>query len=797
VTNRRRNHQIAILLGTFFTYAAVFGPIYSRTGEVVTALTLVPVTIAAWITGWPGALLTALLYIPVNIVLLNLAGASGLQLVSNLWPGVFGSAAVGLMVGVLSDALKKLKARTRELTTQGERLQSEIQQRERVQIELAGANEKLEYEMAELKRVSEALQENQRMLSTLLGNLPGMAYRRGNDRHWTIGFVSGGCLALTGYEPHHLIDNAHLSYNDLIHFEDREPVWLAVQAALTGQKPFQLVYRILAADGTLKWVWEQGQGVFDENERLVALEGFIADISQRKQAEDKLVRLDKAIEQAAEAIFVTDADWIIQYVNPAFERLTGYAAGEIIGLHTRTLRSHKHSSAFYENMRDTLAQGQVWSGRIVNRKKDGSFYDAEATASPVKNKSGVTINYVNIQRDISKEIRLEKELLQARKLEAIGTLAGGIAHDFNNLLVPILGYAEMALSDTTHTSQTRYGLEQTLHAALRARDLVKQILTFGRSGTEQQKIPVEIGSIVKEALKLLRASLPTSIEIRQNIGNGAASADPTQIHQVLMNLCTNASHAMAGKGILDVSLSRVNLSKSDLAEQSIVDLEPGPHLKLCVSDTGSGMDKAVLERIFDPYFTTREMGQGSGLGLAVVHGIVKWHGGAITVRSEPGKGSAFSIYIPSVEKGTGAAVESRQKLPAGTERILLIDDEQIVVETGTAILKQLGYKVTPETDGLRALEIFRSTPGNFDLVITDYTMPNMTGTDLSKDLRQIRPDIPIILCTGFSEKVTPTVAADHGLELVMKPFSMKQIAELVRKALQAQEPGVGVDSDHT
>jgi CheY-like chemotaxis protein len=269
---------------------------------------------------------------------------------------------------------------------------------------------------------------------------------------------------------------------------------------------------------------------------------------------------------------------------------------------------------------------------------------------------------------------------------------------------------------------------------------------------------------------------------------GVALADPTQIHQVLMNLCTNAAHAMDDKGILEVELSHVDLSKSDLTDQSIVDLKPGPYLKLCVSDTGSGMDKATLERIFDPYFTTKEVGKGSGLGLAVVHGIIKRHDGAATVRSEPGKGSTFCIYIPAVEANTGVVVETGQAPPTGTERILLIDDEQMVLESETAILERLGYTVTPETNSLRAIEIFRFRPNEFDLIITDYTMPKLTGTDLFQEIRQIRPDIPVILCTGFSEKITAAVAVDLGVELVMKPFSMKQLAELIRKVLRAQEP---------
>jgi PAS domain S-box-containing protein len=399
---------------------------------------------------------------------------------------------------------------------------------------------------------------------------------------------------------------------------------------------------------------------------------------------------------------------------------------------------------------------------------------------------GIAIDITERKRAEQEKERLEAQLVRAQKLEAIGTLAGGIAHDFNNMLVPIIGYTEMALSNIPQFDPMRHGLEQVLNAAIRARDLVKQILAFGRFGEEQQQVAVEISSIVKEALNLLRASLPSSIEIRQNIQAGVALADPTQIHQVLMNLCTNAAHAMDDKGILEVTLSRVDLSKSDLTDWSIVDLKPGPYLKLCVSDTGSGMDAHTIERIFEPYFTTKGVGKGSGLGLAVVHGIVRRHEGAITVQSEPGKGSIFSIYIPAMEADSGVVIETRQELQMGTERILLIDDEQIVVESETAILEQLGYTVTPETNSLRALEIFCFRPNEFDLIITDYTMPKLNGTDLSAAIRRIQPDIPIILCTGFSEKITAALAVDLDVELVMKPFSMKQIAELIRKVLAVQ-----------
>jgi len=380
--------------------------------------------------------------------------------------------------------------------------------------------------------------------------------------------------------------------------------------------------------------------------------------------------------------------------------------------------------------------------------------------------------------------RLELQLRQSQKLEAIGTLAGGIAHDFNNILSPIIGFTEMALADIPSTSQMSENLEEVLKAAYRARDLVRQILFVSRYVPEQQRVAVDLSSVSREALKFLRALLPTTIEIRRELEEGVVLADVSQIHRVLMNLCTNAAHAMSDRGVLDVTLKRVNLGKADLAARSIVDLMPGSYMELSISDTGSGMDTATMERIFDPYFTTKEVGKGSGLGLAVVRGIVKKHDGTITVRSEQGKGTTFTVYLPILEASVHRVADTEKTLPRGNERVLLVDDERIVVDMGKAVLDRLGYRVTTETESPHALDLFRSRPHEFDLVITDYTMPHMTGIELSREMHLIRPDIPIILCTGYSQEVTVESAAELGVELVMKPFAMKEIAVLVRKVLR-------------
>jgi PAS domain S-box-containing protein len=515
----------------------------------------------------------------------------------------------------------------------------------------------------------------------------------------------------------------------------------------------------------------------------------LIDITERKQAEEERVRLTTAIEQAAEAIIITDSKWTIEYVNPAFERMAGYCRDEIIGQHTRILKSEKHDKAFYKKVRETLVQGEVWSGRLTNKKKDGAHYEAEVTSSAVRDTQGKIINYVSIHRDITHEVRLEKELRQAQKMEAIGTLAGGIAHDFNNILAAIIGFSEMALLRVAQESPLRRNLEMVLHASSRASDLVKQILTFSRQA-EQERKPMQVGYTVKETFKLLRSSLPSTIEIRQDLafhsGKDLILGDPTQIQQVLMNLCTNAAHAMRDKGgILSVRVWDT-LVDSSLGSNHH-DLKRGPYVVLTVSDTGQGMDAVTMERIFDPYFTTKGIGEGTGLGLAVVQGIVKSYGGVITVSSRLEKGTTFDVFLPRIEEETLTEKTENGVLPTGSECVLFVDDEGALAELGREMLESLGYNVTAKTSSIEALETFRAQPDAFDLVITDMTMPDLTGRDLAGQLMAIRKDIPIILCTGLGEIMNGNQAREGGIrEFVMKPYTITSFAQIIRNVLNSK-----------
>jgi CheY-like chemotaxis protein len=343
----------------------------------------------------------------------------------------------------------------------------------------------------------------------------------------------------------------------------------------------------------------------------------------------------------------------------------------------------------------------------------------------------------------------------------------------------------MTMTEAPEDSVARSNLAQVLKAANRAKGLVNQILTFSRQ-SEQERKPLKIQPIIKEALKLLRASLPSTIEITQNIDkeSGAILADPTQIHQVIINLCTNAYHAMREKGgVLEVILTEVDADSTDLTFNP--DLSPGPYLRLTISDTGHGMDRIVMERIFDPYFTTKDLGEGTGMGLAVVHGIVRSHSGDITVYSEPGKGTTFHVYLPRIDTGAIAPeTVSTEPAPKGKERILLVDDEEQIVLMVRQMLEGLGYHVTARTSSVEALGAFRAKPEKFDLVITDQTMPNMTGAELAQKLMGIRADIPIILCTGFSEVITEDKSKAIGIrEYVMKPVIRSEIAKTIRRVL--------------
>jgi PAS domain S-box-containing protein len=493
------------------------------------------------------------------------------------------------------------------------------------------------------------------------------------------------------------------------------------------------------------------------------------------KASEEMLRV--VMENILDLVFMTDDDGNFTFVCANVTHITGYSIDDLLSM---------------GNVSELIRDLQV---DIEELKREGGLYDME---KEIVDKSGrkriylINIRSVSIKestqlwtcREITQRKELEDRLRQAYKMEAIGTLAGGIAHDFNNILSAIVGYTEISKDSVAEDSPLEQYLARVLEASSRAKDLVNQILMFSRE-TEQELKPVNISLPIKEALRLIRASVPTTIEMVQDIQNETAVlADTTQIHQLVMNLCTNAAHAMRDKGgTLTINLKDVEITSDQLPQYP--DLSAGAYVKLSISDTGHGIPSHVIDRIFDPFFTTKEKGEGTGMGLSVVHGIIKNHGGAIYVASQVDAGTTFNIFLPSLERRSAKRKEQLKKLmPRGKETILFIDDEEMIVDIVRSMLENLGYKIFGKTAPIQALEMFQEEPAKFDLIVTDMTMPKMTGLDLAKRLRQLRPDIPILLCTGFGVDIAEATAANHGIEgIIFKPILMRDMVEKIRAVL--------------
>lgn len=516
----------------------------------------------------------------------------------------------------------------------------------------------------------------------------------------------------------------------------------------------------------------------------------LRDITKRKQAEEALRESEESYrdlyQNAPNAYFSVSADGLILMCNTAALRLLGYHMKDMVEKNILDLYADTpdNVSKVQEVFKRSKMGESIRDVELQIKHKNGHPIWISLSVEPIRDRDGNVTESRSMVIDISERKRLEAQLRQAQKLEAIGTLAGGIAHDFNNILSATIGYAELAIDDVESGTELQNKLQEIVKAGNRAKRLVKQFLSFSRQA-EEEKRPLQISPIVKEVLKLLRASLPTNIEIRHHIepDTGIIETDSTQIHQVLMNLCINAGYAMHGKGgVLEVSLANVELDSNFTAQHPGID--PSTYLRLTVSDTGQGMTPEVLERLFEPYFTTKEKGEGTGLGLAVVHGIVQSHKGTITVYSNPGKGSTFHVYLPVIEKGISAEIEAAEPLSMGHERILFVDDDQAIVDIGKDMLERLGYTVVASTNSIEALEVFRAQPEQFDLVITNMTMPKMTGDKLAGELMRIRSDIPIVLCTGYSDGITEERAKAMGIRaFVMKPILKHEMAETIKGVL--------------
>lgn len=555
----------------------------------------------------------------------------------------------------------------------------------------------------------------------------------------------------------------------------------------------------LGADGLHAEGWYDALGgrrryiVFDaapiraSDGEVVAAVETIQDFTAHQKAKEELAFLARAVDQAVEAVFIADVNFQVQYVNPAGQRVTGYGLQEFLGRDLRGVLREGQEGQHPENLNQAIGRAQAWSGLMRHRHKDGSWRQAECSLSPLCDDAGAVVNWVALLHDVTRQTDLEQHLALSQKLTAIGTLAGGIAHDFNNLLTAILGYAEMAQDAVEPNGPAARDLGRVLQAGERARDLVAQILAFSRQESQARR-PVAMAALVRETLEFVRASAPAQIELHgpPRKPEYMVFGDPSQLQQVILNLCTNAVQAVEREGRVEVSLEAGAVEGGESGP--LYHLDPGRYVVLRVADTGSGVAAEILPRIFDPFFTTKGVGQGTGMGLSVVHGIVASHGGVVWAESGPGPGSRFSVYFPWVEAvGEKDAVFPARVILTGSGRVLVVDDDPMVAELMEEMLGGLGYESQSVLGGALALDLLRSDPGRFDLLLTDRAMPGLTGEELAREALALRPDLPVILITGFSD--TPARERLEALgvrEVIYKPIRRSQLAEALGRAL---DPG--------
>ena len=657
------------------------------------------------------------------------------------------------------------------------------------------ATDVVAHDITERKRAEDALRDREQQLSMIINRFPGRVAQI--DRDFRFRFINNQFERVYGLTPDKVLGHTVAEVLGDEIFQQLRP---AMEQALNGEMvTVESKVKNFAGD-TL-----QGLNTYMPDlgpDRTVR--GFIAvilDVTERKQSE-KRIRESEAnyrgiIENIVDVYFRSDLQGTLMMISPSGVTLLGYdSESDFIG---RDIYAH-----FFYNpeegrkvVSDFQEKGTIKDFEVTLRHKDGYPIPVEMSSRYFRDEQGNALGVEGILRDIRKRKQadeekriLEERLKHADKMEAIGTLAGGIAHDFNNILSAMMGYSELCLGAVKDRPKVYHNVEQVLKAAERAKDLVRQILTFSRK-VDHEKKPIAVSPIIKEVVKFIRASLPSTIEIRQTIeeSSDVIMADPTQIHQVLMNLCTNAGHAMKeSEGILEIGLKEVVMEAGDLSPNT--PLIVGHYLELSVRDTGHGIAHENLGRIFDPYFTTKEKGEGTGLGLAVVHGIVEDHGGEIRVDSEEGRGTIFRIYLPVIEEKAEEEIFMPEVVFRGRgETILFIDDEKMLVDLNREMLEELGYRVVAETDPGHAIEVFKENGGHFDIVITDKIMPRMTGFDVAREIKMIRPDTPVLICSGILEQKDMEKFMVLGIrQFISKPIRISTMAKAIRDELDLNNP---------
>jgi PAS domain S-box-containing protein len=604
----------------------------------------------------------------------------------------------------------------------------------------------------------------------------------GKDLNGIIQSWNKGAEKIFGYVADEIVG---ASIRKLIPMDRQQEEDRILQRVLQGESVEHYETIRQSKDGRLIPISITVSPIRDHAGKIIGASKVARDITERKHFENQMMVQSSALTAAANAIVITDRHGKVEWVNPAFTKLTGYTATEAMGQYPRLLKSGQHPPAFYANLWATILTGNVWHGEIINRHKDGQLFTEEMTITPVRDADGSITHFVAIKQDVTERRQLENRMQQAQKMEAIGTLAGGIAHDFNNILSAMLGYAYLLHQDTTGNAESQENVEEILKAADRAKDLVRQILTFSRQHEHNPQV-VKLDIVVKEAFKFLRASLPAQIKIEMNLDVAAPPvlADATQIYQVIMNLATNALHAMEGRpGRLNVNLEPFLPDAAFIASHP--ELKPVEYARLSVADTGHGMDPETMQHIFEPFFTTKPVGKGTGLGLSVVLGIVQSHGGLITMESQVGRGTTFFLYFPGHHQAAAPTGVATDAPPEGHgQSILVVDDEPALTTVLQQMLARLKYRVAISNLGSDAIDRCSANPAQFDLVITDLTMPEMNGLEVARQLHTFRPDLPVILMSGYIGDYNEENLKAVGIsELLQKPVAPTALAKAIQRIL--------------
>lgn len=612
--------------------------------------------------------------------------------------------------------------------------------------------------------------------SSLIDHFDGFAIT--TDRHGRVVFANRAAIRLSGLSQSEIMGRSL----DIL-FDLTAEQQTSIGQCLGRKKTLTFETTARSKTGATRMV-QLNVSALDSAAADSGLAVFAVDVSGLKRTIQEQTQLVTAVEHAAESIIVTDPAGVIEYVNPAFEKITGYSRHEVIGGNIELLDSGQHSKAFFSTIIDTLQRGEIWQGRMVNKRRDHSLYETEATVSPIKNKAGSITNYVSVQRDVSHEVRLERQLRQAQKMEAIGTLAGGIAHDFNNLLMGIQGNISLSLLDIEPNSSLVKNLKKIEQYVQNGVDLTKQLLGFARGGKYEISL-LYLNELIKEQnLMFSRTNKDILFKNEAKPNLWSVEADRGQIEQVLLNLYLNALQAMPGGGTLTTRTGNVTIDKDQYSPYYV---KAGNYIKITIKDTGVGMDEDIQQRIFDPFFTTKEMGRGTGLGLASVYGIVKNHEGFIKVFSKKGQGTKFEIYLPASGKAVPTPKKTSEKFVEGQETVLLVDDEDMIIDVGTRMLRKLGYQVFTARDGKEAITIFKKHQDKIDLIVLDMIMPQMGGGETFDRIKRIKPDVKVLLSSGFSINGQASEILNRGCNsFIQKPFNLQKLSQNIRAILEAE-----------